>query len=139
MIKPNDDMAAAWGDWHTPEAIDKHNQMVAAKREEAAARLAEQARQAQARTEQRAREEQEHNTFMQAVQARREAVARGERVDPATLPRLSGVLQEKTAEARAQHKQHVAEQAASPYAQPGWRLPPGSKFAPSKESLVNRE
>lgn len=123
------------------KAAAAHDRLVAQKREEAAERMAAMEAQKQLRAEQRALVTEERNAFMQAVAANRQAFARGEigPTNPKTLPRLSGLLPQRNEELKAATKSAIAEQANSPHALKAWIVPPGSKFAPSKEELVNRE
>lgn len=113
----------------------------AALKAEAGARIAAMEAQVKARAEQRALALEERNEFMQRVAANRAAFARGEiaPTDPKTLPRLSGLLPQRSVELHEATKSAIAEQATSKHAFQAWRVPPGSKFAPSKDQLVNRE
>ncbi len=88
----------------------------------------------------RAARHAEQQAWLAAVQARRDAIARGELAPEAAaagIPRLASLAQQqRIANAVAAHEQAISV-ATGEHALQAWKLPPGSKFAPSKYELVN--
>ena len=73
------------------------------------------------------------------AQRAKQQSAQVKKVDLSTIPTLSDVYAANQAEHQAEEQRRREEIANSPYAWhgQGMALPPGSKFAPTKDELIN--